>query len=853
MSAEKEKYRLCGGILLDLFLQAKKPKQSARAAMGGNIDVLSETRCALNLIKILEPDYEDSRERQLRQNLTAYRQCTMSSSVNLPFQDEETLSAFKERLSTNGGEVFAKFIRFTDSFINMSAKGRWLINAVLDVLEADDSIEDDQKFKVLADGKELTKKEILSTPEICFQSFLFGVWCFVMLERIDNEIGRETYLKWFQEPKTKGNPWAFVSEVGNEDRGFTLSFYDRTESAQEKKPITYSPIDESVYGPYIENVLDRYGKIKTLLYKDEAKPFYDFYVCNRLEKRMRASGSNEVIRTMGLQDIDAAGVIECCPSFMIISGTGGLGKSMMMRHLLLDCAKEYKSINAIPILVPLKDFSDKYDTLLDYIYEKFTSIGIDVPLDKLKGSLLQGQFLILLDGLDEIGSEYRAKFETEVEAFTNRFRKNHFIISSRPYSSFVQFNRFSVFYLQPFDREEAVKLIDKLDFRPDEPSIKQKFRELLNNQLFNTHRAFTENPLLLTIMLMTFEQYAEIPSHMYVFYREAYEALSVKHDASKGAYKRPLRTGLSADQFAEVFGEFCARTYMEEKYELTIEQISAFFDLLKTKDKYSINRIFDVSDFVYDLTTNMCLMFYEDGRYQFTHRSFQEYFCAFHFSKAKPEKIRAAGLRFETRQNSYHDKTFNMLYDMIPEKIEEYVFVPFLEQFFETYNIDEGYWEYIKANYPYIRYVEGKSEGIPYNSANSFLYEFILRNKGLHRSVARLDFPFYEENVEDEILSIHYFLGDPMDEDCEVGDGLITRDEYESTPIDEVEPPEVVGKEMALDMFEILEDPETYKDLLDFMNTEDFPLKKEYQNAKKWLSDYKRQKKEREDDLFDLF
>ncbi len=292
---------------------------------------------------------------------------------------------------------------------------------------------------------------------------------------------------------------------------------------------------------------------------------------------------------------------------------------------------------------------------------------------------------------------------------------------------------------------------------------------------------------------------------------------------------------------------------MEEKYELTIEQISAFFDLLKTKDKYSINRVFDVSDFIYDLTTNMCLMFYEDGRYQFTHRSFQEYFCAFHFSKAKPEKIRAAGLRFETRQNSYHDKTFNMLYDMIPEKIEEYVFVPFLEQFFETYNIDEGYWEYIKANYPYIRYVEGKSEGIPYNSANSFLYEFILRNKGLHRSVARLDFPFYEENVEDEILSIHYFLGDPMDEDCEVGDGLITRDEYESTPIDEVEPPEVVGKEMALDMFEILEDPETYKDLLDFMNTEDFPLKKEYQNAKKWLSDYKRQKKEREDDLFDLF
>ena len=49
-------------------------------------------------------------------------------------------------------------------------------------------------------------------------------------------------------------------------------------------------------------------------------------------------------------------------------------------------------------------------------------------------------------------------------------------------------------------------MIDNLDFRPDEPVIKEKFRAELQNTLFVTHREFTQNPLLLTIMLMTYEQ-----------------------------------------------------------------------------------------------------------------------------------------------------------------------------------------------------------------------------------------------------------------------------------------------------------------------------------------------------------
>jgi len=80
-----------------------------------------------------------------------------------------------------------------------------------------------------------------------------------------------------------------------------------------------------------------------------------------------------------------------------------------------------------------------------------------------------------------------------------------YVVSSRPYSQFVYLSRFSVMRLQIFSKEQSLALIDKLDFRPDSPKIKEKFRKELDDRLFNTHQDFATNPLLLTIMLMTYE------------------------------------------------------------------------------------------------------------------------------------------------------------------------------------------------------------------------------------------------------------------------------------------------------------------------------------------------------------
>ena len=94
-------------------------------------------------------------------------------------------------------------------------------------------------------------------------------------------------------------------------------------------------------------------------------------------------------------------------------------------------------------------------------------------------------------------------------------------------------------------------------------------------------------------------------------------------------------------------------------------------------------------------------MYFEGNSYHFTHRSFQEYFCALFFSKQKDKFIARLGEFFEKHQRRmFGDRTFYMLYDMVTQKVEEYMLLPFLTSLFDNCNKADGYWTFLEAMYP---------------------------------------------------------------------------------------------------------------------------------------------------------
>ena len=181
-------------------------------------------------------------------------------------------------------------------------------------------------------------------------------------------------------------------------------------------------------------------------------------------------------------------------------------------------------------------------------------------------------------------------------------------MSSRPINSFISLQRFSVMEAQKFSKIQSLSLIKKLEY---DEEIKDHFYKALDQSLYEKHTSFASNPLLLNIMLITFENYAEIPEKLHIFYANAFETLFFKHDATKSGYKREIKSNISYDEFKKIFANFCFTSYIKEEFE---------FDESTLINR--INRFTNIKaeDYIYDLTNSIFLLHKLVLKYLFTHR-----------------------------------------------------------------------------------------------------------------------------------------------------------------------------------------------------------------------------------------
>lgn len=721
-------------------------------------------------------------------------------------------------------------------------KTKLAVLAIRDIIACDTIIDEDTVTDLVSG---ITKSSLRTQSEFVLENFLAGVFLYTA-RAVDNTVGRDCvkdvnddYITEFERDK---DMIKLVDHLSKEIHHLSnLAFSECAAASAVETPVSKMKPD---FSTYLRNAKRKYSTIKTLLYNDQPKPFYDFYVCNDIVRNIPVPGRfGTTYESSTFENVTVKSLLECS-RFVILAGTGGLGKSMMMRHLLLNSVDNYKEMQTIPVFIPLKDFDETIDSLFEYTFLKVTSLCGEITEDQFEDLLNKGKCLLLFDGLDEIGSWYAKRFERQLERFTDKYPENCFVISSRPYQSFISYSRFTVLQLKPFSKLQALKLIDNLEFRSDEPIIKENFRTELSNNLYHTHETFIANPLLLTIMLLTFEQYAEVPSKMHVFYREAFAALSVKHDASKGAYKRTLRTGLTADKFADYFAELCSRSYFDEKFELTEDEFAKYYSVLKEKDKaYDITTT--ARDYLYDLCSNMCLMYFESGKYHFTHRSFQEYFCALYFSKQKDKHLESIGSFFEKRNRRMSgDKTFDMLYDMIPDKVEEYIFLPFLTRLYERCDSEDGYWTFLETMYPRLIYEIGKINDIICNYSRSYLFNFIKQLNGMWWIVDCNDFPHY-----DSLVTAEYVYVIDGDENQKLIDANKVSCEYKR----EYGMPDTVGWVYEFNVEDVRKRPTAYRELLDRLDDDEFVLKKEYMKVRQYMKKLQAKQRLTGNSLFDLF
>ena len=422
----------------------------------------------------------------------------------------------------------------------------------------------------------------------------------------------------------------------------------RTIKDQWKKYLTDSMM---AFSRYLANATQKYGYVKTLLYRSAPRYLYDFFECCNLEL------GDEMVNA---QDIDNLLDVS---NFLIIQGTGGSGKSTMLKHFFLNTVSKKEFI---PIFVELKDLNATNDSLFDCIYNTVARLGFDLEAQYLEHALKLGLLVILLDGYDELSSEKSAVFQKQLDSLCDKYPDNFFIISSRPNEKeFISFQRFTLLDTCPLSKEQAVSLVWKLDY---DESVKNRFIEALQEELYQTHKSFASNPLLLTIMLLTYDNYADIPNKLHIFYSNAFETLYTKHDATKAGFRREMKSGLAYDDFKRVFARFCFITYVKGQLEFSYEELAKVLAEIKQR-----TADFNTKAYIDDLQDAVCVIYKDGLRYRFTHRSFQEYFVAVYLKEMTDENLSKAACALIDQENSRitYDNTFGMLYDMAPEKLEK--------------------------------------------------------------------------------------------------------------------------------------------------------------------------------------
>lgn len=218
--------RLCGGTLFVLLRQALKQRVNARAHYAGDSDGLSAPNMLSELIRVAQPHYTKPATSTFNHNTSEYKACSISSGTYLPFDDASFSSSFDKQVRSSYQDALAAMSVFAESYIDIgnADKCEWLIKALCELIEEDDSISENDTFYICADGQALPKSDIRALTSICFQSFLLGVWHFIVMNRQDNSVGRNTFEQWHEKPETKGKSWKFVSQIGsNYSRTITVT------------------------------------------------------------------------------------------------------------------------------------------------------------------------------------------------------------------------------------------------------------------------------------------------------------------------------------------------------------------------------------------------------------------------------------------------------------------------------------------------------------------------------------------------------------------------------------------------------------------------------------------------------
>jgi hypothetical protein len=299
----------------------------------------------------------------------------------------------------------------------------------------------------------------------------------------------------------------------------------------------------------------------------------------------------------------------------LIEGIAGQGKSIFMRHLLIE---EIKLGQRLPILIELRKLTPEKD-VREIAMQFMKALGFRSHEEIFNYLLDTGFAVLLLDGYDETPEECRMKLLDDLSMFALKYENLQIVVSSRPEASIGSVSWLKKIRICRLDKPKRDAIVRKICERVTADSLIAKLNK--NTSLSE----LVDTPLFATLLSVVYRAELRLPETVHEFYDLVFATLLYRHDDHKEGFERPRKSGLGNHMFKSVFENFCFRTSLNGQLRLSQEAATQIFS--ESLKKEGADPLLS-DNFFTDITKITCLLVRDGTEFQFLHKSIQEYFSA---------------------------------------------------------------------------------------------------------------------------------------------------------------------------------------------------------------------------------
>ncbi|MDS0137780.1 MULTISPECIES: NACHT domain-containing protein [unclassified Amycolatopsis] len=343
---------------------------------------------------------------------------------------------------------------------------------------------------------------------------------------------------------------------------------------------------------------------------------------------------------------------------VVILGNPGAGKSTYVRYLTYWLsAADARNNSSVPFLVELKTYGKNSDSVIDMICRRLSKmLHRDIEAKIIGNILTLGLATVIFDGIDEVGDLLeRREAAQSIEGFSRRFPLVRILVTARRegyVSAPLDRDLFATYILPDFNNAQIhtyiyrwfglVSALGELDSKERSAAFLRESAHLED---------LRSNPLMLSLLCLLYEYEGWIPENRLQVYEECANLLFVRWDRVRRVELR--ETTLSSREVWFLFQEiaywfFVARRTDVPPTESSIKKVIEQYVVRQSEGMRDERVSIEAVEFL-NFCAGRAWLLSQVGStsrgeklFDFTHRTFMEYFAACYITRQSEDLEDAA-------------------------------------------------------------------------------------------------------------------------------------------------------------------------------------------------------------------